>query len=59
MVRVLDGDEFPELHVRHHEVPLAKRVHAPEPLLGELAPVVLGWKSNILKMTSLRNTDLE
>ena len=41
MVRVPDGDQLAELHVSHHEVPLAEGVHAPVPLIGEPTLVVL------------------
>ena len=41
MVRVPDGDQLAELHVSHHEVPLAEGVHAPVPLIGEPTLVIL------------------
>ena len=48
MVRVPDGDQLAELHVSHHEVPLAEGVHAPVPLIGEPTLVVLARKSILL-----------
>ena len=41
MVGIPDGDQLPELHVRHHEVPLTEGVHPPVPLIGEPTLVVL------------------
>ena len=41
MVSVPDGDQLPELHIGHHEVPLTEGVHPPVPLIGEPTLVVL------------------
>ena len=62
MVSVPDGDELPELHIRHHEVPLTEGVHAPVPLIGEPALVVLmveTWGVNITVLHFNLCTDLE
>ena len=48
MVRVPDGDQLAELHVSHHEVPLAEGVHAPVPLIGEPTLVILKHGVKIL-----------
>ena len=51
MVGVPDGDELPELHIGHHEVPLTEGVHAPVPLIGEPTLVVLMVETWVVTIT--------